>query len=560
MYTAYYGSLLLNDPSSDDARIHGGTISGDQNDVMSFTFTLPTTHPLVGQIAECDFANPVTAYFDSDLLFRGYVERTTEAFNGELKVECKSDLALLGNVRVRPYTTVAGDEGYIGGSDFATLFSWLIGQYNDRCAYLDKSGTLVGTDRRFTIRYPSRSGTSLAQEGAKLDAMGTNLRESSQLPTVLEEIQNKILDPMGALLEVWYSGDTRCIALYADTPAQKRSGQSMTAGVNLTDISFEKSCTDVITAIRPEGQAPSDDNQSEEDSGTITLQSLSDGVVQGRYYKRGDAVYDIEMVAKYGYREEAWSDSDSSDAKSLLSSSINRLKTEAIGSESVDVQAVDMVFFDSTKHHLLPGDIVSVWTPTFSMDLPVSSCNINFDSPGSTTYTIGATAPSISRGYRSIVSEVSNASKASTGVMAYAKNAITTANNAVTTANRAMETADRASESVSGTTLVHVVTQSSEARANTVFTPEVGVTVNSAVMAYTVSIDQVTLSLTIDPESVINDKLGTLVDSPAIKTVIDGVDGHISTTGDVYAKIEASGDSASIDLDITLTFICDRTV
>ena len=405
MYLVYYGDEFIHDPYSNDRRAHGGKLTGDVNSFLTFEITIPPTHPLRGSMSKRDYSHPVVVTFDDQLLFRGYVEDTQEQMNTELRVTCKGDLAKLADSLVRPYTTKSDDtqggKTYIGGSGFAYLFQWYVSQHNSRVVYRGSDGKQHGTEKQFQIRYPEGSGTTLAAEGAKLDKRGDPYRSSSSKPTTLGEIQSQILDPLGAYLQLWYDGGDACLALYADLPDTLRNDQVVEFGINMTDYTFEDSCTDTYTAIRAEGGTDSGGSQ-------VLLSSLADGPRSSDFYKAGDVVYHVPSVETYGYREYAWSDPTSEDAETLLARAMVQLQTIMVSTQSIDVAAMDMVFSGEGYRHLLPGQSVVTQSAVHgvNLELVVSSCDVDLDSPGSTRYTMGSIGSRITKSWSDIIRDM----------------------------------------------------------------------------------------------------------------------------------------------------------
>lgn len=547
MYLVTYGGEFLHDPLSDDRRVSGGTLSGDANGAPTLSLTVPPSNPLRGKVAKRDLANPIEARFDGQLLFRGFAEETRELMDGSVEVDCKGDLSLLSDTVVRPYTTDPAGEGYIGGAGYAALFRWLVGRHNAL------SGASGGPDESFSIRYPQGSGTSLEAECAKLDERGGGQASSTSKPTTLDEITDKILDPIGAHLDLWHDGEERCLALYADLPESLVNGQAIELGANMTDLTVEDSSLDVRTAVVPEGGTDADGN-------AITLSSLPDGPVSGGFYKSGDAVYSAEAVALYGYREEAWSASDAADANALLAAAIVRLQDSMAPAQSVKVGAMDLVFNGGSPRHLLPGQQVSVISTAHGLDLDlvVASCDIDFDSPGDTTYELGTASTRITKTYGSIIKDVSGAQSGSSDAdrKAQAAQAQAAQARAAAEAATAVEvdvqgpSSEEGSMGDSGEEGAGPPTASDDAGAGggaEVFEPAPGVRVVSARMARTGSVCQVALELEIEDTVQAGGALGRLAHHPAVETTMQGIDATAGTDGAVTARsaIEAGEVAAS---------------
>lgn len=519
MYLVYYGDQFVHDVYSDNRRVHDGKLSGDVNDYLTLEFTVPPTNPIVKSIKKRDYTHPVIATFDDQVLFRGYVEDTQEQLNTEVKVSCKGDLAMLADSLVRPYTTMQGDTSggkvYIGRG-FETLFTWFINQHNAHVVYTGADGQQHGVEKQFQIKYPPGSDTSLAHECAILDKRGSSNISSQSNPSTLGEIKDKILKALGAYIQLWYDGDTKCLALYANVPESLKNNQVIQFCRNMTDYLYEDSCLDTYTAIRATGGNDANGN-------TITLAGIADGVKSTSFYKHGDVVYHMANAEKYGYREYAWSDSDITNANTLLARAIARLQTMMVSAQSIDISAMDMVFINSEYKHLLPGQVVPVQSAVHNvnLDLLVSSCNIDFDSPGSTKYTMGSSATRITKSYGSMLENITVVQDSIGAVNNVAATAQQTANAATTVSIKSQGRSSISRMSVDDT--------------EDFFVPADGITATGTLVS-TGSIRQ--LSLEIIPSSVIQlgKKIGILQDVPAVETPLtSGFNGHIDTNGVIIA-------------------------
>lgn len=521
MYLVYVGDQFIHDAYSDDRKVHDGKLSGDVNTFLTLKFTVPPTNPMAKSLTKRDYAHPVTATFDGQRLFRGYIETTEEQLDTEVKVTCKGDLAMLNDSVVRPYTTrqgdTSGDMQYIG-QGYETLFRWFIGQHNANVVYRGADGQEHGTEKQFQIRYPSGSNTSLAKECAILDKRSGEMPYSQSKPTTLGEIQSKITKALGAYLQLWYDGDVKCLALYADVPEVLKNNQVIQFGRNMTDYMFEDSCVDTYTAIHAQGGNDANGNP-------VTLKGIADGVKSSAYYKRGDVVYHMANAEKYGYREYAWSNSDITDANALLGNAIVQLQKIMTPAQSIDVSAMDMVFVSGKYKHLLPGQLVPVQSYAHNVDveLLVSSCNIDFDSPSSTKYTMGSSASRITKTYGSIMEEITVATDIANGAVVTASGAEAIA----TVAQQAAVAATAVSVKSQGQNGISLMANDTE----DFFTPVEGITATVSLVS-TGSVRQ--LSLVITSSSVIQsgEEIGTIKDTPAIDTPLSGdIIGHINVDG-----------------------------
>nr|DAG31087.1 MAG TPA: endopeptidase tail [Caudoviricetes sp.] len=543
MYLVYVGDQFIHDAYSDDRKVHDGKLSGDVNTFLTLEFTVPPTNPMAKSLTKRDYAHPVTATFDGQRLFRGYIETTEEQLDTEVKVTCKGDLAMLNDSIVRPYTTQQGDTNggmqYIG-QGYETLFKWFIGQHNANVVYRGTDGQEHGTEKRFQIKYPSGSNTSLAKECAILDKRSGERPYSQSKPTTLGEIQSKITKALGAYLQLWYDGDVKCLALYANVPEVLKNDQVIQFGRNMTDYMFEDSCVDTYTAIRAQGG-------NDANSNPVTLKGIADGVKSSAYYKRGDVVYHMANAEKYGYREYAWSNSDITDANTLLGNAIVQLQKIMTPAQSIDVSAMDMVFVSGKYKHLLPGQLVTVQSYAHDIDveLLVSSCNIDFDSPDSTKYTMGSSASRITKTYGSIMEEI-------TANMDKVDNAVMTASTAQQTAQQMTAVTIRSQGAVSPVSLASLDTDAE----NTVIMPADGISISHAVIAATASMRQLYIKFSVADVIQSNIKLGTIQDMPAAPATLIGLTGYVNTDGTVIVE---QGLKPGILYEISVVFVIGVT-
>lgn len=538
MYLVYIGDQFVHDAYSDDRKVHDGKLSGDVNDFLTFEFTVPPTNPMYGSLKKRDYANPVIATFDDQQLFRGYIEDTQEQLNTEVKVQCKGDLAMLADTVVRPYTTKQGDTNggmqYIG-QGYATLFTWLVDQHNAHCVYRGTDGQDHGREKQFQIRYPSGSGTSLAKECAVLDDRSGDRPYSQSKPTTLGEIQGKITGALGAYLQLWYDGGTKCLALYADVPGVLKNNQTIQFSENMTDYLFEDTCVDTYTAIRAQGGNDGGGNP-------VTLSGIADGVKSTNFYKKGDAVYHMANAALYGYREYAWSNSDITDANSLLANSIVQLQKIMLPTQSIDVSAMDMVFVNSKYRHLLPGQLVTTQSSVHKLDveLLVSSCAIDFDSPGSTKYTMGSPASRITKSYGSILEDITVATGDARAARRAAAAANVTAGAANVTAAAATNVSIKKQGNAPSSQLKAVLVEDT---GDAVIEPADGVSIAHAAIAATGSVRQLYLDFSVSSMIQSGAEIGTVHDVPAAPVALIGLDGHVDTDGTVVVGQDLKPDT-----------------
>ena len=227
-----FGSGLVNRP------IHDANLGMMTETVSTFTFTMPSVHPLRNGMELHDFANPVRVWFDDELLFTGFITRMVENINTELVVTCVSDLQLLANVHARIDDHPQGN-GKRRVYTAPQLFKMLIDYYNG----------LVPEVRQFTIGH-----TIGASDVGYYDSQAGKIvvDAAASTPTaILDILSSSIIDPYDCMLRVGYSGSTRYIGLYTAAPIT--NSQRIEFGYNMTEFAMDVNTDNLYNGCMPVG-------------------------------------------------------------------------------------------------------------------------------------------------------------------------------------------------------------------------------------------------------------------------------------------------------------------
>ena len=203
----------------------------------------------------------------------------------------------------------------------------------------------------------------------------------------------------------------------------------------------------------------------------IGIDHIPDGLVEYEtdIAKRGDVLYCVSAVQRYGYKEKAWEDNTITDEDVLLKDSVKNLRKIMEPSVSLDVKAVDLALYMSGYEHLLVGQAVRVRSVPHKVDeyLVVNSINLDLQDPAQTDYGLGVAFDALtgqqSAYVRSLNSGINNSLDSVAAldqsvkdqavqigsVEAIANDAKDTANNAQNTANSAQQAAQDAQNSAS---------------------------------------------------------------------------------------------------------------
>lgn len=372
-YRVLYDNQLLFDPYTND-RITDTKLSGKLNAASYFDFTIASTHSLYSKLAER--VGEVRIYFNNLILFKGEITQIEEDFEGNDQVSCTGVLDYLTATRVRPYSTVEGEQPLKAPSSFDGYFQWLIDQHNSNC---------LDSRKHFSVG---------VNQGNMLDKNNYIYRASEQRPTTASEIEDKILNSAGGYLFVRYQDDLNILDLYADV--HDVNTQIIDYGVNMLDFTKTTTAEDQYTAVVATGYTPDPpEGQTNVKMKPITLEGCTDGGTpySSTIVKMGDRVYDVDAVNRYGYREYYVSNTDITTYDGLLYYACKTLNTLLSPALTISVRAVDLALIMGEKYkHLQLGQAVRIRSKPRKVDeyLMVNSIELDLMNPENTTFVLGA--------------------------------------------------------------------------------------------------------------------------------------------------------------------------
>ena len=372
-YRVLYDNQLLFDPYTND-RITDTKLSGKLNAASYFDFTIAPTHSLYSKLAER--AGEVRIYFNNLILFKGEITQIEEDFEGNDQVSCTGVLDYLTATRVRPYSTVEGEQPLKAPSSFDGYFQWLIDQHNSNC---------LDSRKHFSVG---------VNQGNMLDKNNHIYRASEQRPTTASEIEDKILNSAGGYLFVRYQDDLNILDLYADV--HDVNTQIIDYGINMLDFAKTTTAEDQYTAVVATGYTPDPpEGQTNVKMKPITLEGCTDGGTpySSTIVKMGDRVYDVDAVTRYGYHEYYASNTDITTYDGLLYYACKTLNTLLSPALTISVRAVDLALIMGEKYkHLQLGQAVRVRSKPRKVDeyLMVNSIELDLMNPENTLFDLGA--------------------------------------------------------------------------------------------------------------------------------------------------------------------------
>lgn len=447
-YKLLYDKQILFDVYTGDY-VTDAQLSMSVNATSYFDFTISLTHSLYNILSE--HAGIVELYFDEVKLFSGEITKISVNLNGNKDITCTGALDYLSYTLVRPYSTIDGEANLLAPSSVDGYFNWLIEQHNKHC---------LDSRKHFSVG---------VNQGNLLDNNNYIYRASSALPTTASEIEDKILNSVGGYLYVRYKDDMNILDLYADT--HEANTQIIDFGVNITDFVKTTSTDEQYTAVIATGYTPDPpENDPQKQMNPINLEGCVDG---GTPYsptivKMGDVVYDVNAVARYGYKEYHVSNDDITTYDGLLQYACKVLNKLLSPSLSVSVKAVDLSLYMKDKYeHMQIGQAVRVRSKLHNIDeyLIVNSITLDMNNPENTEYELGETYDTLTGQQSSylralnssIVSNLDSVAKLDSETKKNAKDIAETKN----VASNAASKADKASEDAT-----NAVSKSSEAIEN----------------------------------------------------------------------------------------------
>ena len=158
----------------------------------------------------------------------------------------------------------------------------------------------------------------------------------------------------------------------------------------------------------------------------IDISSLPDGGLPTDLdlYKKGDVVYSMTAVERYGYKEYVYTDNEVEDKQELLKLAGVMLRKLMAPALSIDVKAIDRALYQPEHTHLFVGQAVRVRSKIHGIDefMMVSSLKINLTDPSQTTATLGVVYDTLTGQQSSFLKSLNSQIDASVDVVTKVEN------------------------------------------------------------------------------------------------------------------------------------------
>lgn len=349
------GNLIYAPPVVNDGYIaYNGTVKKELNKVDSCEFTIPTTG--VGYDLIKKHTSVVTVYDNDEKIFHGRCLNWSKDFYNQRKFYCEGELGYLNDSILRPYAFSAE----MGGQPDTpgNIFRYYIERHNE----------VVDAKKRFVV------GDISTMQSENI------VRESSQYPTTLTELQEKLLENYGGYVVPRYVGDS--IYLDYKSVSGTDNGQIIQFGKNLLDLEEFVDAGDVRTVLIPIGGTVEGTDEP------LTIKSVNDGL---------DYLESATAIALFGRIEECetWSDIHSADMlKTTGQAKLNQLVKEAI---TLNLSAIDLSMLDVDADRIRVGQYNRVLSVPHGIDdyFQCSRMVLNLSDPKRNEYTFGNPRPTL---------------------------------------------------------------------------------------------------------------------------------------------------------------------
>lgn len=377
-------------------------INYELNKAGSLEFTLPPDNVMYDFMKK--LKSIITVYKDGEEIFRGRVLHDDKDFYRRKHVYCEGELSLLNDSVIRPYT--------FSGS-VADLFRKYIEEHNNQVE-VEKQFTVgivdfVDTDVEeqyetyvfvalsakpsdWDTNYGSyflkednayyeivansapefEAGVYYRKDTETQTRLTTTEKENTEFSKTLDEIMTQLVAEFGGYLRIRHEDGTRYIDYVSDYG--KNSGQIISCGVNMLDLSEYITAENLVTCLIPLG--------SSSDGERVTIASVNNGV---------DYICNETAIRLFGkiWAVQEWD--DISNPEKLKIKAEEYLQNNISMNVSITVTAVDLNLVDVDVERLKLGDSVRVVSEPHELDSYFVCSKVTLDllEADKSSYTLG---------------------------------------------------------------------------------------------------------------------------------------------------------------------------
>lgn len=347
MYRLYYSDTgwftngIIYDPRAAEYAILDGKLTQKLNTAGTLTFTLPPGR-------EDPFSHTGVLLQDrGETLFSGRILKTETDFEGFTTVTCEGVLGELNGFIVRPYDFSGSDAQ---ADDSAIRYLQLLIQQAGASSY----------------------GWLLAKYSESLKKLEYSARSSTLYPTLMDEINQKLLQKQGgylkAFVDIHYTNAPSRILEYVDAEEYGTLvNQPIELGKNLTDLEITVDATDRINVLVPLGKIGTDGNR-------LTIQNATvNGAAYGKDYIAADSVNSFYSVSA----THQWE--DVTDPTNLYNKAVEYLDTVSKAAVTISASAADLSLAGYDVSPIRLGDRVRLISKSHNLDVTMLCTGRTYD-------------------------------------------------------------------------------------------------------------------------------------------------------------------------------------
>lgn len=354
-------TYILHDSRSKDVRVHDAVCSMEVNKTGTLTFSIAPTHKHFDKIFK--HKSEIYLFQDDDCIFCGRVlNDETDIYNFKTII-CEGMLAyLLDSIqRANLYS--------IPGSDKTKQYLTEI---------LNIHNSQVDDYKKFSVG-----------EIAEVDS-SDNIDAVSEYKDTLSTINNNLVNKYNhTYLSATFKNGKKVIN-YVNSSKLPKNNQKIIFGKNLLSINRTLKGEEIATCIIPLGAKV--DTLDDIVDVKLNIERLSDGLIKGDIYKKGDYIYDDFAVKLYGKIFKTIDfNSIEDDIELLLEKGVEQLKYYSKLASNIELTAFDLHLLDVNVDSFRVGQKVEVYSKSHDLinkELIVQKISIDLDNPSNTTISL----------------------------------------------------------------------------------------------------------------------------------------------------------------------------
>lgn len=349
MYIVKIGNKKIYDPRIDELTLIEPIIELEENSAGSFSFTMPSEHPLYDAIERRKTV--VQVFEDSDLLFSGMAYEVEDDFYHNKKVYCEGELSYFNDTIQRP----------------AEYHDMTVSQLLE--VYINNHNAQVEPEKQFKL------GMVTVHDSNDSIFCYTNMESTMQC------IKADLVDDLGGIIRVRHDNGDKYIDYITENEVNTNS-QVIRLGENLIDYKSNISSMDIATAIIPLG-GKLEESPIEALEMRLDIKEVNNGL---------DYVYDQVAVNSFGwiYKTVTWDDVKT--ASILKDKGEQYLSNTQFDNLVIEVKAVDLHLIDARETPFRLSDQIRIDSKVHGLKnkyFRLTKQTINLNNPENNTITLG---------------------------------------------------------------------------------------------------------------------------------------------------------------------------